>query len=88
MKTLIAAAMLLALASPAHAVTDADTAARWDCGNRTRVTEDGEFGVFVHRPLDDADYANHGVIRLDLKWDYRGGKTRVWLNGKICKQTD
>jgi hypothetical protein len=88
MKSLIAAALLLALAIPAHARTA--TAALWDCGDGTTVIEDdGKFGVYVRHPgaPGEADFTNHGSIRLNLKWDFRGSEVRVWLNSKRCSHT-
>jgi hypothetical protein len=85
MKTLILVALLLAQASSSSAYTA--TAAIWDCGNGAKVIEDdGKFGVFTRHPGEpgEADMANHGAIRLDLKWDFRGNEARVWLNGKRC----
>ena len=88
MKTLIAASLLLALTTPVHA----GPAARWDCGNgATASAYKGEFGVWIGHPDEDREdfpYSMRGSRHFDLKWDFRGSKDIVRLNGKLCKRTN
>ena len=70
MRTLIAAALLLATASPAFA----SQPAVWNCGPYTYISADkGEVSITTTKSTNPQ--------RFDLRW--KG--FRVWLNGKPCK---
>ena len=91
MKSLIAAAMLLALVSPAYATSDAE----WDCPGGIRVSAGRNQIVasFTYGPdRNDPDSENPRRIQLignrhlNLKWDFRNHAEGpdLWLNGKAC----
>ena len=75
MKHIITAAMLI-LASPAFA----SSAAEWDCGNgATAISNRGELSFSI------AKQPRKGALR----WDFRDlDNPKVWLNGKLCKQSN
>ena len=82
MKTLIAAALLLALTTPAFAFGDHND---WDCGNGINVMEGKGLTVFINTPTNpnpkstaETTYPAKG--RFDLKWSDKG----IWLNGRKC----
>ena len=88
MKPLIAAVALLVLATPALA----SSAAEWDCGNGAKVISNrGElsFNTTLGSMYGEkGTYPRRGSHRPDWKWDFRGDRAKVWLNGKLCKQTN
>ena len=70
MKTLIAAALLLTLASPASA---GGSDAKWDCGQGiTALAGKGEFGFHMGKAYKEDGYPVRGTV----KWDLRGHKNR------------
>jgi hypothetical protein len=88
MKPLIAAVALLVLTTPAFA----SSAAEWDCGNGATATSGkGELGfgtILGSMYGEKGTYPRRGSHRPDWRWDFRGGRSKVWLNGKRCKQTN
>jgi hypothetical protein len=83
-KTLIAAALLLALTSPASA---GGSAAKWDCGKGIKAIADrGEFSIYMGKPYADDAYPDQGTVKWDLRATNKG--TEIWLNGKACKQAN
>jgi hypothetical protein len=81
MKTLIAAALLLALTSPAFAFGDH---ADWDCGNQIGVTMwKNQISLSAGGdPFSEnaVRYTEKSSGRFDLRWD----RKNVWMNGKKC----
>jgi hypothetical protein len=73
MKTLIAASLLLALASPAFA-NSYDT---WDCGHDIDVA----YGHYVQFS-SARNPPSKGSIKV--AWDYQGKEPTLRLNGKAC----
>ena len=82
MKTLIAAALLLALASPAccFPAPPYGTAAR----EITAIANKGEFTISMGKAYKKKAYPDHGVV----KWNFRDGNSIVQLDDKLCKETN
>jgi hypothetical protein len=87
MKTLIAASLLLALASPAYPGSGAE----WDCGKGVTAGANREkLGIwFATGPdrssPDQTGWQLEGSRHFHLKWSKNGD---IWLNGRKCKQTN
>jgi len=86
MRLLIIAAVLLA--TPAYA----NSAAEWDCGNGATATSNKGFLTFStslgSQYGEKGTYPRRGSHRPDWRWDFRGDRVKVWLNGKLCKRTN
>jgi len=86
MRLLIIAAVLLA--TPAYA----NSAVEWDCGNGATATFNKGFLTFStslgSQYGEKGTYPRRGSHRPDWRWDFRGDRVKVWLNGKLCKQTN
>jgi hypothetical protein len=72
--------------------SSANSAAEWDCGNEATATANKGFLTFS-TSLGSAygekgTYPDRGSHRPNWRWDFRGGRAKIWLNGKLCKQTN
>jgi uncharacterized protein (DUF2147 family) len=79
MKTLIAAALLLAATSPAFASDDDANRSWWDCPHGVKVTMQDDGRTF------DADPPTKKKITKVWNFEAPGPDFEVWLGNKICK---
>ena len=88
MKRFLVAAALLVLATPALA----SSAAIWNCGKgATVISNRGELSfntTLGSMYSEKGTYPARGSHRPDWRWDLRGDRTKIWLNGKRCKQAN
>jgi hypothetical protein len=84
---LLAVAAVL-LATPAYA----NSAAEWDCGNEATATLNKGFLSFSTSLGSQygakGTFPDRGTHRPNWRWDLRGDRVKVWLNGKLCKQVN